>query len=82
MLNRNDPDCQNDIQESRKEHGSLQELPCSPIKEREEVMAMEMAMVMAMKITLIVDGDGDVGVNIAHDKPHANDVLSPGGTAR
>ena len=80
MLNRNDPDCQNDIQESRKEHGSLQELPCSPIKEREEVMAMEMAM--AMKITLIVDGDGDVGVNIAHDKPHANDVLSPGGTAR
>jgi len=25
------------IKESRKEHGSLQELPCSPIKEREEV---------------------------------------------
>jgi len=25
------------IKESRKEHGSLQELPCSPVKEREEV---------------------------------------------
>ena len=73
MLNWNDPDCQNDIQESRKEHGSLQELPCSPIKEREEVMLME----MAMEITWIVG----FGVNIDHDEPHENDVV-PGGTAR
>ena len=73
MLNRNDPDCQNGIQESRKEHGSLQELPCSPIKEREEVMLME----MAMEITWIVG----FGVNIDHDEPLENDVL-PGVTAR
>ena len=68
MLNPNDPDCQNDIQESRKEHGSLQELPCSPIKEREEVMAMA-------RTAMLIVGGVSFGVNFE------NDVLQ-GGSAR
>ena len=72
-MNRNDPNYQNDIQESRKEHGSLQELPCSPIKEREEVMtAMEITMKMIRKAILIVV------VMVLESilmMPHENDVL-------
>ena len=41
-------------QESRKEHGSLQELPCSPVKEREEVIMMMMLIVMIMMIILSI----------------------------
>ena len=41
------------FQESRKEHGSLQELPCSPVKEREEVIMMMMLIIIMMIILLI-----------------------------
>ena len=42
------------FQESRKEHGSLQELPCSPVKEREEVIMMMMLIVMTMMMLMMI----------------------------
>ena len=41
-------------QESRKEHGSLQELPCSPVKEREEVIMMMILIVMMMMMLMMI----------------------------
>ena len=42
------------FQESRKEHGSLQELPCSPVKEREEVIMMMMLIVIMMMMLIVI----------------------------
>ena len=42
------------FQESRKEHGSLQELPCSPVKEREEVMMLMMLIVIMMMMLMMI----------------------------
>ena len=41
-------------QESRKEHGSLQELPCSPVKEREEVIMMMMLIIIMMMMLMMI----------------------------